>query len=215
MVRENHPKRRQAKKLARRKPTRPSYDRILIICEGEKTEPNYFNEIRVKYRIHTAHVGIYKSEYGTNPKQIVEYAKDKFHDTREWDSVYCIFDRDDHEYFNEAIDLCKSFDRRFRNDEKQAVRFFPVPSIPCFELWLLLHFECITREIHRSDVYRQLRTKLPGYEKGKVGSFSKTSSRLDTARINAQRLRDERQRHGRENPYTDVDKLVSILVHLK
>ncbi len=31
--------------LQRHAPKRSSYDRVLIVCEGSKTEPNYFNEI--------------------------------------------------------------------------------------------------------------------------------------------------------------------------
>jgi hypothetical protein len=33
-------KARSANKLARKKANRASYDRILIVCEGEKTEPH-------------------------------------------------------------------------------------------------------------------------------------------------------------------------------
>ncbi|TLS75293.1 RloB domain-containing protein [Mariprofundus erugo] len=215
MVRDNHPKFRQAKRLERKKPTRPTHDRILIICEGAKTEPNYFNEIRSKYRIHSAHVGIYNSAYGTNPKQVVEFAKDKFHETREWEKVFCVFDRDDHEYFDDAIRMCEAFDKAFRNDIKQFARFIPIPSIPCFELWLLLHFECATKEIHRNQVYAVLNKHLKGYRKGGVGYFAATCERLPSALENAQRLRDERQRHGRENPFTEIDRLVMTLLDLK
>ncbi|MBN9277772.1 MAG: RloB domain-containing protein [Hyphomicrobium sp.] len=35
----------------------------------------------------------------------------------------------------------EQLDNTLRNDEKKLVRFFAVPSVPCFELWLLLHFE--------------------------------------------------------------------------
>ena len=50
MGRDNHPKERQARQLERKLNRRASYDRILIVCEGSKTEPNYFEEIRISVR---------------------------------------------------------------------------------------------------------------------------------------------------------------------
>ena len=35
-------KAKAADSLKRRKAKRSSYDKVLIVCEGEKTEPNYF-----------------------------------------------------------------------------------------------------------------------------------------------------------------------------
>ncbi|WP_224217287.1 RloB family protein [Vibrio cholerae] len=38
------------RELSRRKSKRSSYEKVLIVCEGEKTEPNYFNEPRIQLR---------------------------------------------------------------------------------------------------------------------------------------------------------------------
>jgi len=53
MARDNTPKERQLKQLERKQGQRASDDRILIVSEGTKTEPNDFREIRVAYRSHT------------------------------------------------------------------------------------------------------------------------------------------------------------------
>jgi len=37
---------RRTKDIKRRKSVRAPYDKVLIVCEGEKTEPNYFNDLR-------------------------------------------------------------------------------------------------------------------------------------------------------------------------
>jgi hypothetical protein len=37
---------RRAASLRRTAARRDSYDTVLIVCEGEKTEPNYFRELR-------------------------------------------------------------------------------------------------------------------------------------------------------------------------
>ena len=58
MARDNSPKARQQRDLQRKQGRRASHDRILIITEGSKTEPLYFQEIRAHYRLNTAAVGV-------------------------------------------------------------------------------------------------------------------------------------------------------------
>ncbi len=36
---------RRGKQLQRKVPKRKPYDRVLIVCEGEKTEPIYFEDL--------------------------------------------------------------------------------------------------------------------------------------------------------------------------
>jgi len=216
-MRDRHPKERQAAKLARKKASRNSHDRILIICEGKKTEPQYFNEIRQFYRLNTAYVSILQSEYGTSPQQVVDYARDKCLETRQWEQVFCVFDRDEHPSFNNALQSANTLDKKHKNEYKQPILFKAIPSIPCFELWLLLHFECVTREMQRDEVCRRLDRPglLPGYSKGSTGQFKRTMKQLSEAYENAARAKEERQRTGRENPFTAVDELVILLTSLK
>ncbi|MEY3201990.1 MAG: hypothetical protein RIR70_1540 [Pseudomonadota bacterium] len=105
MARDNSPKDRQRNQLARKQGRRASYDRILIVSEGSKTEPNYFREIREAYRLHTANVEVRPSEMGTAPIQVVQYARMLFEEgdrhrnipPRAFERVYAVFDRDDHD----------------------------------------------------------------------------------------------------------------------
>jgi hypothetical protein len=70
MARDNHPRARHASTLRRKKPTRPPYDRILVVCEGKKTEPNYFDEIRIEARISAIHVRALPSRFGAQPSRV-------------------------------------------------------------------------------------------------------------------------------------------------
>lgn len=215
--RDNHPRVRQQRKIHRKKSIRESYDRILIVCEGSKTEPQYFEEIRQFYRLNTANIRVLHSEYGTTPQQIVDFARDKCLETKQWEKVYCVFDRDDHHNFDNALKSAEANDKKFKNELKKPIRFFAIKSIPCFELWFLLHFDCHTRETHRSELRQLLRqdSRLPNYEKGQCGNFELTRCLLETAYLNATRLKEEQQRHGRENPFTNVDMLVKELTNLR
>ena len=44
-------KKAKEKREARKSLNKKILDNILILCEGEKTEPNYFNGIKCKYRM--------------------------------------------------------------------------------------------------------------------------------------------------------------------
>jgi len=68
MARDNSPKERNKRRLARKLNQRASYDRILIVSEGSKTEPLYFKEIRAAYRLHTANVEVHPSAVNAGVK---------------------------------------------------------------------------------------------------------------------------------------------------
>jgi len=67
MARDSSPAERQKKQLERKLGQRASYDRILIVSEGTKTEPNYFKDIRAVYRLQKAHIGVQPDGVGTGP----------------------------------------------------------------------------------------------------------------------------------------------------
>ena len=75
MGRDNQPKHRQARDLKRRKEWHAPYQRVLIVCEGEKTEPLYLGEIRQEHKLASANVQVWPSALGTEPLQVVEYAE--------------------------------------------------------------------------------------------------------------------------------------------
>ncbi|ABE35647.1 rloB-like family protein [Paraburkholderia xenovorans LB400] len=219
MAIDNHPRIRQAKHLARKKAKRETYDRILIVSEGEKTEVLYFEEIRKYYKLATTHVKVCHSEYGTTPLQVVEFALDLCEETREWEKVFCVIDRDDHPGYEDALNKAKAHDKKLRNELKQPIEVRAIPSNPSFELWLVLHFEGVERNIHRDEVLRLLCDRfIPGYEKGRKGIFEVTRTRLETAYTNAARIKARQERQdlpGMGNPSTCVDELVKVLCELR
>ncbi|WP_334191075.1 RloB family protein [Noviherbaspirillum sp.] len=223
MARDNSPKERQKKQLERKQGRRASYDRILIVSEGSKTEPLYFSEIRAAYRLHTANVEVRRSEPGTAPIQVVQYAKELFEygdrhkniQPRAFEQVYAVFDRDDHRSYFDALGLAESLDGILRNDAKQAVTFRAIASVPSFELWLLLHFEDIQTPMHRDEVMRRLRQHIIGYEKGAGRAFATTRERLEVATQRAERLAERFTCYTDPEPYTGIVALVKLLITLK
>lgn len=198
--------------LKRRKAVRPPYDRVLIVCEGEKTEPNYFGEIRVAQRLSAAHVRVCHSALGTEPQQIIEFAEAEFLKTRGFERVYVVFDRDEHRTYANAIAMATARDKTLRNDEGKLVPFEAAVSVPCFEAWLLMHFADCQGALHRRDAYDRLRAHIAGYDKGYSGTYAATVAQFGLASTRAARLRERFSRLPGDDVYTDVDLLVSHLL---
>lgn len=223
MGRDNSPKSRHRADLSRRAAQRADYDRILIVSEGKKTEPNYFNEIRRTYRLHTANVAIHPSKLGTAPMQVVQYAKELFENgnshlhikPRAFEQVYVVFDRDNHDSYFEALYLANSLDGKTNNDNREPIIFRAIASVPSFELWLLLHFEDIQHPIHREEVFKRLRQHILNYDKASLNCFSMTQDKLGIAHQRAQLLSERTTALDGKQPYTDIWKLVMLLMELR
>lgn len=206
---------RKKSDLKRVRPVKQPYDRVLIVCEGAKTEPNYFQEIRRSERLASAAVRIIPSELGTDPLKIVESAIKEFEKTREFDKIFVVFDRDDHQGYANGIAKATATNGKLRNYEKRAVSFEAVVSVPSFELWLLLHFEDIQAWFHRDEIAKRLRQHINNYEKGMEDTFSRTKANLLVATQRGRALKNRYSRLPGDEAYTDVHDLVAVLLQLR
>ena len=100
-------KARSNSKLQREKQERARSKRYLIVCEGSKTEPNYLKELINDLRINQKTVCIEKGN-DSAPIKIVGHAETEYNRDAlygdPFDKVFCVFDRDNHETFDEAIE---------------------------------------------------------------------------------------------------------------
>ena len=187
-----------------------------MVCEGEKTEPLYFHGLRQDERLSSAHVRIMPSDRGTSPLQVVEYAEHVFGKSgRAFERVYAVFDRDEHAGYAAALAAADRLDGRLLNDARQAVAFKAVPSVPCFELWLLLHYEQVFEYFERGEALQRLRRHIPDYDKAATGIYVRTKPNLAAAGQWATWLRARFGPLPGNQPYTDVDRLVEVLFGLR
>ena len=207
-------KERKAESLRRRRAMKAPYDVILIVCEGKKTEPNYFSELKKAFRLSNANVRI--CGRGADPLSVVNFAIESFRQEPEFDRVYCVFDRDRHTTYHAALDKVK------RTRLGKGSKIVAIPSVPCFEFWLLLHFIYTTKPFDAppgdsicSKVIEELKKYLPEYEKGDQDIFNKIQDKLDNAITNARRVEQFHQTSGTDNPSTMVHSLVEYLRDLK
>lgn len=224
MGKQNQPKHRQkSRNLKRHAAQRAPYKRVLIVCEGEKTEPHYFEEIRREHRLTTANVQVWPSALGTQPIQVVEYAEQLLREGDRckgilpgaFDHVCVVFDRDDHATYHQALTKADALDGKLKNDSGERIPFQAIASVPCFELWLLLHFEDVLAPLHRNEVYDRLKVHLPGYDKGQGGYWTATRDRLEQAVSRAEARTAATTAYDGAESYTNVHQLVSLLTHLK
>lgn len=188
MARDDSPQKRQLKR-AELKAKRAPYDRILIVTEGSKTEPLYFREIKAHLRLPSTNICVLPSKIGTDPLSVVEFAQQLFEkgdrhkniEPRSFEKVFAVFDRDDHTTYFDALKKAKSLDGKMKNDEKKFISFKAIASVPCFEIWLLLHFEDVNTSVHRNEVFSRLKRHLPKYEKSSANIFEATRKNLQNA----------------------------------
>jgi hypothetical protein len=210
-------KARAAKSLKRRSAIRSTYEKVLIVCEGKKTEPNYFSELVEFYKLNTANVAI-DGSCDSSPRSVFERAvnlcEQELQKNDPYDRIYCVFDKDSHETYDEAI--------RAIRDKSPKGTFFAAQSIPCFEYWLILHFKYTTKPYAATgkssigdEVLKDLKSLMPDYEKGNKNIFSSLHTQLDFAKENSIRALQYAQNNYTDNPSTHIHKLVEYLQNLK
>lgn len=181
--------------------TRALRQRFLIVCEGEKTEPNYFRSFRASVVVDIFGTGL-------NTGDVVDYALTKKREAQrndeQYDQVWAVFDLDEFPAgnFNAAIEKAK----------KKGVK--AAYSNPSFELWFLLHFEYRNSAIDRWECVDILSKKLKKhYEKKSKNMRDELFSQEQDAIKRAEKLFASYQPHNpaRDNPCTTVHQLVKEL----
>jgi RloB-like protein len=122
---------------------------FLIVCEGEKTEPNYFKSFPKK-------IGkvVYDIQFdggGINTLKVVEKAIElRDNSKQKYDRVWAVFDRDSFpaNSFNSAILKAKA------NGIECAW------SNQAFELWYLLHFHNRITPMHRDEYKKAIESAI-------------------------------------------------------
>lgn len=183
-----------SKRRVNTKEPKPS---ILIVCEGEKSEPSYFRGFKVS----SAKVKVIGR--GRDPINIVKYAIKK-KEAKDYDQIWCVFDHDG----RPASNITTAFDEA----EKFGIQV--AFSNECFEVWYLLHFDFHNTALRRTECYKKLSKILEReYEKGCKTMYMDLLHRQPVAIENAKRLRAQysSQNPVNNNPYTTVYLLVEEL----
>jgi hypothetical protein len=131
---------------------------FLIVCEGEKTEPNYFKSFKTNVKSFVYTVDAFGE--ASNTKDLVNRTiKYRDKSSQKYDSVWVVFDKDSFSpnNFNGAIQLAEN------NNIKVGW------SNEAFELWYLLHFQYRNTYMSREDYKKAIENEV----NDKIGDQSK------------------------------------------
>lgn len=213
-------KERRKTDLRRSAEKKSPYETVLIVCEGEKTEVNYFKGLIQNERLNTANIEVIYSEKGSAPIRIVECAIEKAETQEGLDRVFCVFDRDSHSSYELAINKIKRYKPGRKSKSKPL--FEAIVSSPCFEIWILLHFEYTTKSYNRTEKHSScdslvtaLKLHIPDYAKNIDNLYGKTKKYHKEAISNAKKLKNDNVQTKSTNPATNVDTLIQYLINLK
>lgn len=209
--------RKEAKTARKRKENvREKLVRFLIVCEGTKTEPHYFEALINNHISEIRDVEIEGEGRATvalvDRTQEIKVELER-KNAMSFDRVWVVFDKDDFNDFNDAIKKAKKlgFKSAWTNE--------------AFELWYYLHFEYldtgISREAYIDNLQDAFRKKMGDkgfkYRKGNPDIYSllQQYGSEDLAKRFAKRLRGlyTGTNYAGHKPCTMVDKLVEELEH--
>lgn len=212
------------RKVAKRSPKKL----FLIACEGEKTEPNYINDMVESYkRAGKIAIGsrvLIVNHQHTDPAGVLKdlLAHPYFEDAEQ---RWIVVDRDEVENIKSENGGHTQENFDFAMQESASHNVDVAYSNPCFELWLVLHFEYRDSSSSRVDIQKKalellkkekilrVSDKIDDLKAAKGLFMVLGEKRLNTARKNAEKLYC---RHGenRDNPSTSVHKLVDAVESL-
>ena len=203
--------------LRREKPGRRPGKSILIVCEGEETEPIYFKSLWRDIRLRTVDVKVVGQ--GAEILGVVdaavhlrdERANDALDSVRmaPYDEVWCVVDterRTDSPSWERGVDRAAAHGLRL------------AWSNPCFEYWLLLHFELIGRSFDGYAAIRPFVSRHIRHYTKSTDCFELLAPRIPTAVDHSKRIhRSQWQDTPRSidcNPATTVHELVERLIEV-
>ncbi len=217
-------KRRERQEARRQINNKPKRKRYLIVCEGEKTEPNYFKALKLalpKGVLEVVDFRIFGE--GFNTESLVQQAislraKCESESGMTIDKLWVVFDKDSFlpAAFNNAVQLCE-------NTPKTEAAW----SNEAFEIWYLLHFEFydtgITRDTYKQRIQTNFRNKGLAdfvYVKNRTDMFDLLTryGNRNLAIKYSHKLEDAyngKRDFSNQNPCTTVYKLVVELFNLE
>jgi len=217
-------KRRARKEKKRRIEFKSKRKFYLIVCEGEKTEPNYFESLKTSLpKGVLALTNIDIDGTGKNTLSIIEEAKklrNKYQEKylRKIDKVWAVFDRDSFP--------SRNFNNAINKGENSRPKINCAWTNEAFELWYLLHFNYYNTGISREQ-YKRLIEKEISKASGKTGfRYEKNSKSMfsilnmygsqEMAIKNSEKLETlyKDRSYANHNPCTKVHKLITELIKL-
>ena len=230
MSAENFKRRTEERKTREKKLIEERQTKWLIVCEGEKTEPNYFKGLESFLKEKSGKIDIVARGKGRNTEDLVKNIEEYFDFIDKelgksripFEKIILVYDKDDFGdgQFNNSIKMAEA------RIEKPIVAW----SNESFELWLCLHFDICDAPLNRNqyndkltEIFRKkgIYTKKQKYENhGKNDSdifntIIKAGGSLTQAINNSKKLLEDKALNSpaKANPATLVGLATQALIN--
>lgn len=188
--------------LERKFHKRPPKRKFFLFCEGKKTEPDYFRALKDAYSgalfdiVMISAAGVPETIADKAISEVKARSIRRLDSYEKKDQIWAVFDRDNHPNFNRAVQKC--------NENRISI----AQSNPCFEVWLILHFEDYQRPDDRHAVQKHLESICPDYDrkKRKTTDCNKLIPLIEAAEKRAKKQLDNRESEG--DPYGEPSTTV-------
>ncbi len=206
-----------AKSFQRKASTKSVGKKILIACEGKKTESKYFNAIRTDLNLPKERINVVPHEH-TDPLGIVQIvcnARENLKFEKRWgkeDLAWAVFDGDEHIENNPT-----NWHQAIQKAKSQNINL--AITNPNIEFWYLIHFQDHFANIQRDKAEELLKQYIPNYDKSvcyylnflkpnTLGAIARSDKLSEFSRLN--------QLSEHSNPCcSGLSSLVRILLNLK
>ena len=193
----------------------------LIVTEGKVTEKEYFRLLADELGLGRQRVTVTSSK-GASPMQVVDRTRKWLDREGAFEYVYCVFDRDTHANYDEAVSLVQ----RMAKDGYATEKIEAITSIPCFEYWYFLHVSDSTASYSGVDspcdkLTKEMKKHAPfeDYKKSREWmstNFTALAANRDEAVKRAKKILSHAKKAGSEAHSEDPSTRVHIVVeHLK
>ena len=147
--------------------------RYYIFCEGEQTEPQYFNGFKKLIEENPVYKDMVLIEIepcGAETMRVIGMAEEyvKKHKITKG-QIWCVYDKDSFPAgrFNGVVERAASL-----NKENPELQYHAAWSNECIEFWFLLHFAYYTSNNHRSEYMQFLNDR---YKELGLGKYKKNA----------------------------------------
>ncbi len=225
MGRRNHESFKNTLPLVRKQETKLPLKAFLIACEGICSEPNYINGLVLNEKINR------KIADGTVVKIAPHQHSDPYGVLQDllrspnyesYDELWIVIDRDEVELKGKGFGghTEENFQKALEESKEYGVEV--ACSNPCFELWIVLHFEYRDTACSRGDIQKKALEKinllLPNDKqlkkveklKSVENIYDLLKDKVDIARRNAKKLKANEK--IKANPSTGMYKLLESLL---
>lgn len=145
--------------------------RFYIFCEGQETEPNYFQGFKKRIEenpIYKDMVLIEIEPCQAETMRVIEMAEKYVKKNRlQKGQIWCVYDKDSFsaQRFNGVVERAEKL-----NKQNSELQYHAAWSNECIEFWFLLHFAYYTSNNHRSEYKKFLNEK---FQELGIGKYEK------------------------------------------